>query len=246
MMDRPGPMILIVDDDVDICRNVADILTDLDYQVDYAHEGLSALALVRQKPYDVALIDLKMPGMDGLSLYREIKKLRADTVALIVTAYATTGTAEEALAAGAWQVLSKPVDLPQLLGLVNQALDQPLVLIVDDDRELCANLWDLLRERNFRVCLAHDEIDAAEKLRDSSFKAVLIDMKIPGGDGGRVFQLVRQANPQARTVLITGYRGETDRLVEQVLAAGADAVCYKPFDIPGLISTLNRLTSLSQ
>jgi two-component system, NtrC family, response regulator HydG len=243
---RSGPMILLVDDDVDICRNVADILNDLDYEVDFAHDGCSALALVKQKPYDVALLDLRMPGMDGLSLYREIKKIRAETVAMIVTAYASGSTVEEALAAGAWQVLSKPVDFPRLLRLVDQALGQPLVLVVDDDRELCADLWQLLRDRDFRVCLAHDAADAADKLRDFSFGAVLIDMRIPGDDGERVFQLVRAVNPRARTVLITGYRAESDRLVEQVLAAGADAVCYKPFDIPGLISTLDRLTSSSE
>ena len=66
--------------------------------------------------YDVALLDLKMPGMDGLTLYREIKKLRAGTVAIMVTAYASSATAEEALAAGAWQVVAKPVDFPMLLG----------------------------------------------------------------------------------------------------------------------------------
>ena len=58
-----------------------------------------------------------MPGMDGLTLYREIKKISAGTVAIIVTAYAGAQTAEEALAAGAWQVLPKPVDFPKLLQL---------------------------------------------------------------------------------------------------------------------------------
>ena len=120
-----------------------------------------ALELVRQKPYDVALLDLKMPGMDGLTLYREIAKLRAGTVAIVVTAYASKATAEEALAAGAWQVLPKPVDFPQLLALVDEALGQPLVLVVDDDHDLCANLWDLLRERGYRVAVAHDEAEAA-------------------------------------------------------------------------------------
>ena len=117
---------------------------------------------MRQRPYDVALLDLKMPGMDGLTLYREIKKQRAGTVSLLVTAYASPATAEEALAAGAWKVLAKPVDFRKLLGLVDEALGQPLVLVVDDDHDLCANLWDLLRERGFRVCLAHDGREAAE------------------------------------------------------------------------------------
>lgn len=241
-MNPTHPAILVVDDDVDTCRNLSDILTDLGYRVDTAHAGLDALELMRQKHYDVALLDLKMPGMDGLTLYREIKKLRAGTVAIIVTAYATSETAAEALAAGAWQLLPKPIDFPKLLGLVDQALGQPLVLVVDDDPDLCANLWDLLRERGYRVSIAHDERRAADQLKDASYKVVLIDMKLPAGDGTSVYRLVRQANPQARTVVITGSRSETEQLVRKVLNEGADAVCYKPFDVPGLLTTLQKLT----
>jgi CheY-like chemotaxis protein len=54
--------------------------------------------------------------------------------------------------------------------------------------------------------------------------------------------MVRQNNPQARTVVITGHRSELDRLVQQVITEGADAVCYKPFDIPRLLDVLQRLT----
>ena len=241
MMNPAEPAILLVDDDVDICHNMMDILTDLGYQVDVAHDGLSALEQIRRKSYDVALLDLKMPGMDGLDLYREIKKLRAGTVAIIVTGFTSDAKVEEALAVGAWQVLSKPIDFPSLLELVDEAIGQPLVLVVDDDRDLCSNLWDLLRERGYRVCLAYNESEAAEQLREAIFKVVLIDMKIPGGDGSRVFHMVRSANPQSRTVLITGNRAEMDRLIEQVLAEGADAVCYKPFDIPQLLDSLEHL-----
>jgi|SRR6516225_9510109 CheY-like chemotaxis protein len=234
--------ILVVDDEVDTCKNLSDILTDLGYRVDIAHDGLSALELVRKNPYEVALLDLKMPGMDGLTLYREIKKLRSGTVALIVTAYAGSNQAEEALAAGAWQVLPKPTDFPKLLSMVEKALDQPLVLVIDDDHDLCANLWDILRERGFRVTLAHDEKQAAQRLKESAFGVVLIDMKFPEGDGNQVYQLVRKANPKARTVVITGFRSEMEQLVQRVLDEGADAVCYKPFDMPKLLETLKTLT----
>ena len=117
MTRREAPRILVVDDDPDICDNLSDILSDLGYQVDTAHDGPSALELVSRQPYDVALLDLKMPGMDGLTLYREIKKQRAGTVSLLVTAFAGPATAEEALSAGAWKVLAKPVDFPEAVAL---------------------------------------------------------------------------------------------------------------------------------
>lgn len=238
---NPAQSMLVVDDDVDTCRNLSDILSDLGYRVDTAQDGRQALELVKKNAYDVALLDLKMPGMDGLTLYREIKKLSADTVAIIVTAYAGSTTMDEARASGAWQVLPKPIDFPRLLGALDQALDQPLLLVVDDDQDLCANLWDLLREQGYRVCLAHDEKDAANRLKDRAFKVVLIDMKLPKGDGTSVFRLVHESNPETRTILITGFRSEMDHLIQKVLAEGADALCYKPFDIPGLLKTLHQL-----
>src|SRR5579864_7950578 len=241
-MPENAPSILVVDDEVDTCRNLSDILSDLGYRVDVAYDGPSALELVGKKPYDVALLDLKMPGMDGLTLYREIKKRAAGTVAIVVTAYASSTTSEEAKAAGAWQVLPKPIDFPKLLGFIGEALEQPLLMVVDDDDDLCANLWDLLRERGYRVCLAHDSQEAEQCLRDRPFKVVLIDMKLPKGDGSEVFKIVRRSNPQARTILITGCRSETDHLVKQVLAEGADTICYKPFDIPRLLDTVQNLT----
>jgi two-component system OmpR family response regulator len=115
------------------------------------------------------------------------------------------------------------------------------VLLVDDDPDLCANLWDLFRERGYRVSVAHDQPEAATCLRSGSFKVVLIDMKLPSGDGASVFQLVRKANPQARTIVITGHRSEVDEAVQQIVDAGADAVCYKPFDVPRLLDTLDQL-----
>ena len=236
------PSILVVDDDEDTCRNLSDILSDRGYQVDTAFDGPSALALVHKHAYDVALLDYKMPGMTGLELYREIKKARSGTVAVIVSAYTDASTRDEALGAGAWHVLSKPVDLSQLLGMVDEALGQPLVLVVDDDADLCLNLWDLLRERGYRVCLAHDAQMGAERARERAHKVVLIDMRLPAGDGSEVFHAVREINPAAHTVLITGYRRELGGLVEQVLNEGADAVCYKPFDVPALLATLDRLT----
>lgn len=235
--------ILVVDDDADICHNLVDILHDLGYQADFALDGPAALELVRKGPYDVALLDLKMPGMDGLALYREIKKLRAGTVSMLVTAYAGQVAEEEALGAGAWKIVPKPVDFPKLLGLVQQALDQPLVLIIDDDTDLCASLWDLFREHGYRVCLAHDCTRAGELLDQSRFQVVLIDMRMPDGDGSSAFKLVRAADPRSRTILITGYRSETNDLVGRVLAEGADAICYKPFDVPELVKTVERLAA---
>jgi two-component system response regulator HydG len=239
-MSWDEPSVLLVDDDVDICLNLADILVDLGYRVDSAHDGPTALELIGRNRYDLAVLDYKMPGMNGATLTRQIRRLRPEMVSLLVTAHAGTAS-EEALSAGAWHVLPKPVDTARLLRLVAEALDQPLILVVDDDRDLCANLWDLLRERGYRVGLAHDARGAACRLAEAVFEVVLIDIKLPDGDGSEVFLKVCEVNPEARTVLITGESAGTGDLVERILAEGADEVCYKPFDVPKLLESLGRL-----
>jgi DNA-binding NtrC family response regulator len=237
----PVNRILIVDDEQDSCANLADIFVDLGYQVDTANDGMAALELVKQNNYDIAILDLRMPGMDGVDLYRRIREVSAGTVAIVVTAYASSDTAKSARSAGAWQILPKPVNIGQLLNLVNVALDSPLILVVDDDRDMCENLWDLMREKGYRVHLAHDVPDAAKAVQNHAFQVVLIDMQLPSGDGSQVLRLLRQQDPCARTVVITGFASEMESRVQQALAAGANAVCYKPFDVDKLLGTVHEL-----
>jgi DNA-binding NtrC family response regulator len=72
-------------------------------------------------------------------------------------------------------------------------------------------------------------------------QVVLIDMKLPDSGGSIVFDHVRQANPQARTVLITGYRAELEPVLARLMDAGADALCCKPFDVEHMFTTIDRL-----
>jgi DNA-binding NtrC family response regulator len=149
-------------------------------------------------------------------------------------------TRDAALGAGVWQVLPKPIDLPRLLGLVDEAVGQPLVLLVDDDPGLCATLWDILRERGFRVCLAGDARTAAGRLQECRYKVVLVDLRLPDGDGAAVVRAAHEVSPDARVVVITG-QPTSGPLVEEAVRAGVDAVCYQPLDVEQLLKSLDRL-----
>jgi DNA-binding NtrC family response regulator len=234
--------LLIVDDEPDTCENLSDIFTEFGYEVDVAHDGPSALKLVDRKVYDLALLDLKMPGMNGLELYREIRRRASGTVAIVVTAYASSDTARGVLEAGAWGIVPKPVNLARLQSEIDEALGQPLVLVIDDDQDLCQSLWDLLREQRYRVCMAHDAASARQWIGARNYQVVLIDMRLPDADGTKVLELVRRENPRARTLIITGFANEMNDSLQAALAAGADAVCYKPFDVEMLLETVERLT----
>ena len=121
-MGRSEPAILIVDDDPDVCHNMSDILSDRGYRVDTAHEGRTVLRLVQRQAYDLALLDFKMPGMDGLAICRELTRLHPEIVALLITAYPADVAPAEARAVGVRQVVPKPIDVPRLLERIEDAL----------------------------------------------------------------------------------------------------------------------------
>lgn len=123
-MGPPDSSILVVDDDRDTCENLADILGELGHRVDTACGGTAALTLARDHAYDVALLDLKMPGMDGLALSRALRQLRPATITLIVTSLVLDSLAAEASSAGVWTVISKPIHVGRLLQQVDEALAQ--------------------------------------------------------------------------------------------------------------------------
>ena len=115
------PLILVVDDDVDTCRNMADLLGDVGYAVDSATSGDCALKKAGKQSYDLSLLDLRMPGMDGLTLCRHLKLLYPRMANLIITAYGPSGLVEQARKAGARHVFPKPIDFPKLLAVVVDA-----------------------------------------------------------------------------------------------------------------------------
>jgi two-component system, NtrC family, response regulator HydG len=121
-MKQNTSFILMVDDDAEACLNMSDILSDLGYRVDTAHEGVMALRLVERRAYDLALLDLRMPGMDGLTLCREMTRRRPTTIALLLTGYPQDVLPAEARAAGVRQIFPKPVDVERLLVSIEEVL----------------------------------------------------------------------------------------------------------------------------
>lgn len=219
-----APAVLVVDDDDDIRSNVRDILEDLGYRTDTAHDGPSALTLVQQNTYDVALLDFKMPGMDGAALYTEIKRIRPEIVAIMVTAHAGSNGVARAKDAGTWKVLRKPVDFAELLPLVEQAASEPVVLVVDDDPDFCESLWQVLRDRDYRVKVACTEEDGIAEAASGDFDVAIVDLRLGEGDGLKVAAQIRSSNPSTKIILATAVPGNLD-------SADADIVLRKPLDL---------------
>jgi len=237
-MARPEPRILVVDDERDICDNLRDILGDFGYAVDTTVDPLEALDLVDRRTYDIAVLDLRMPGLDGVELCRRIRLRQSSTVGLIVTAYADATAERDAAAAGAYRVLAKPVDARLLLGLIETVLEQPLVLVVDDDRDLCESLRDVLADEGFRCGIACSAADFERQMAGRTPQVVVIDLRLAESDGLELLSQVRNLCPESRTIIITAHHEEMERRMEEATSKGAQAVCLKPFETSELVARI--------
>lgn len=118
------PTILVVDDEKNTREGLKPVLTAMDYDVLLAESGKEALELIKDHKPDVALIDLRMPDMDGMTLLHQIKNQYQDTAVIILTAYGTVESAVQAMKAGAYYYLTKPINFDELELILKKALYQ--------------------------------------------------------------------------------------------------------------------------
>jgi len=120
--------ILIVDDEEIVLRSCQRILRGDDYQIDVARDGLAALGLVNENDYDVLILDIKMPKMDGIEVLRRVKEARPDIDVVMITGLHDIGTAVQAMKLGALDYLPKPFEPEDLQMLVAKAFDRRATL----------------------------------------------------------------------------------------------------------------------
>ena len=116
--------ILVVDDEPSIRDLLSKTLALAEYEVDLAPDGKTAIERLRIVPYDLLITDLRMPGIDGLTVIREGRRLRPDLPVIIITGYSTEASAIEAVNLGVSGYLTKPFRVPRVLAAAAKALGE--------------------------------------------------------------------------------------------------------------------------
>ena len=182
--------ILVVDDEEIVRDSLASWLQEDGYRVDTAPDGPTALAKLAQQPYDILLVDLKMPGMDGLQVLAQAKNLQPDAPVIIMTAYATVDTAVQAMKQGAYDYLVKPFEPEELSLLVGKL----------------TNVQALRREN----VLLRKALKRQFEFKDMVSKSPKMEA---------LFQLARMAAKSSSTVLILGESGTGKELLARAIHA---------------------------
>jgi len=248
--------ILVVDDDRMMARTIVDILKVKGYEAEAAYSGPEALekltegsfgplaglrtSCAQDRPFDCILTDVKMPGANGVELYRAIKARQPDLPVVLMTAYSTDRLVEQGLEEGVIAVLTKPLDIGLLLTFFSFLRKERSIVIVDDDPQFCRTLGDILRVRGFVVTQVTDPRGVVEMVGVDG-EVVLLDMKFDDISGLEVLQEIKEQHPCLPVILVTGYRAEMASAIEAALKVGACTCLYKPFEVKELVEVLTRV-----
>jgi two-component system, NtrC family, response regulator HydG len=233
--------IMLVDDNKAFLDSTKDVLEDKGYRVVTAESGEKALALLKEQDFDVVIMDIKMPGMNGVESFIEMKKIKPGVAVIMVTAYSIDSLIQKAFDEGACAVMKKPLNMNALFTSIDNLKTNGnggLILIADDDKELCDNLEKILGARGYNVISAYDGKEAVEKAQLHPVDILLIDMKIPTLNGLEVFHTVRKMKPKTVAIIITAYVQEMQALIQEMLKDSACACLTKPLDIAKLLRVL--------
>jgi len=215
--------ILVVDDDKDHAESIADLLNWRGYGVEAAHSGEDALELFARRPFDLTILDVKLPGMNGVETFFQLRKITPGAQAIMMTGLNLEQLIASAVGNGAAEILRKPFAMADIVSAITAVRPDGLVLAADSDATFGKTIAEFLDANGFATATARNR-DAISELIPKELDCLILDLGTPILAGMEAFLDLRAHGGSVPTILVSSCN---DQVPEQL---AQEQILIKPFD----------------
>ncbi len=233
--------ILIVEDDQDFAESMTDILESQGHEVQLAVSGEEAISIFQKQNFDVAFMDVKLPGKNGVESFLEIHKSKPKAKVVMMTAYSVKQLLDEAVENGAWGILHKPFDTEHLLETLG-GIKSHSILIADDDPDFVHTIIDMLESKGYTVYVARDGKEAIERIKSDNINVLLLDLRMPLLSGLETYIELKKSGYTVPTIIVTAYAREKEDAIDKLRTLSVTGILTKPFDPKVLLQAVRKIT----
>ncbi len=263
MENNEKSRVLLVDDEEDFLTASSQALQRRGLEVDVAPNGVTALEMVDAKQYDVIVLDVKMPDIDGIEVFRIIRRKYPNLPVILLTGHSSIDDAFQTSKDGIADYLSKPIDMDDMAARIREVVVQfkqresgdrepptpdfsvPVrVILIDDEVSFLDSMKRVLERRNLDVDTAESGEQGLTLLKEKLVDVVVLDIKMPGMDGLEVLRRIRTYYPSVQVIMLTGHPSYVTAM--EAIKQGAHEYLEKPPDIEKLAATIRRLFKYRQ
>lgn len=233
--------VLIADDEEGLRLSMAGILELEGHRVVTAADGDEAVARAREHAFDIAFLDIKMPGINGVEAFKEIKKLQPEIVVIMMTAFAVNDLIKEAIEEGAYACINKPFDMDRIIDTMKEVADKPFVLVIDQDPALCDQLHTRLKDSGCVVITRSSGMAGIELAQRKIPDVIFLDMVMKDMNGIETLKKLKEILGEKcpKTVIISAE--DLPQEFDEALRLGAVECLRKPFEPETIISMIESI-----
>jgi DNA-binding response OmpR family regulator len=233
--------VLIVDDDLDHAESLVDVIEMRGHVTQLAHSGEEAIGYFRAGDFDFVLLDVKLPGINGVDTFLELKQIRPTAQVMMMTGYSVEQLVTRAIEGGALGVLHKPFAATEILELLVEVKQRGRVLVADDDPDFVDSVVPILESAGYRVDTAATGAEALEQMQHEHVDCLLLDLSLPVLSGAELYARLVEASRIVPTVLMTSDREETEE--DSRLRSQTCGMLFKPIDPNALLAVIEAAVS---
>lgn len=235
--------ILIADDDVDNATSLGELFEMEGHQSIVVHSGEAAIAAYKMHRFDLAFMDVMMPGKNGVESFLEIRKSCPFARVYMMTGYSVEQLLRQATENGAMGVLTKPVNPEKVSEALAEAGAQGIVVVAEDDPNFGNELVRIVNGGGHNCELVHNSSELNLRSSDDCRNILIFDFKKPLIDGMEVFSQLRKAGRAAPAIIITATGDSYHDTIQAMQDIRVTGILNKPFDPMRLLDQLERLAA---